>query len=258
VHSGTKRKAELPARSGKDKDVKKVWAALLGPGSSNGAKGPEASLIELLEMVVRRDIEINVSEELINSIDSMEPNALVNAMVEFSNKALILGRRVGSLYQRELKEGNQDKLEELQGQVDKFAEEKEAWEKEMEEWKEEKKRLATWRVRCLDSEEKLKGQIVDLEADYDELKEKRNDLEVELDDLKSCVIQEHINGFQKGLRQTAFFYKDVDVANVRFDVNKDVVDDMLVDEGESSSEGDAAKTVEDANADDGVGAKDAE
>jgi len=35
----------------------------------------------------------------------------------------------------------------------KFAEEKEAWEKEMEEWREEKKRLGTWRVRCLDSEE---------------------------------------------------------------------------------------------------------
>jgi len=51
---------------------------------------------------------------------------------------------------------------------------------------------------------------------------------VELEDLKSCVIQEHINGFQKGLRQTTFFYKDVDVADVRFDVNKDVVDGMFV------------------------------
>jgi len=55
-----------------------------------------------------------VSETLINSIDSMEPNALVKAMVEFNSKALILGRRVGSLYQRELKEGNREKLEELQ------------------------------------------------------------------------------------------------------------------------------------------------
>jgi len=32
VHGGTKRKAELPARPGKDKDVKKVRAALLGQG----------------------------------------------------------------------------------------------------------------------------------------------------------------------------------------------------------------------------------
>ena len=92
-----------------------------------------------------------------------------------------------------MKEGNQEKLEELQEKVDKHAEEKEAWKKEREEWLEERKKLATWRVRCLDSEEKLKG-IVDLEADYDEMKEKHDGLEVKLDDLKSYVIQEHING----------------------------------------------------------------
>ena len=45
------------------------------------------------------------------------------------------------------------------------------WEKEREEWREEKKRPETWKVSCLDSEEKLKGRIADLEADYDELKE---------------------------------------------------------------------------------------
>ena len=33
--------------------------------------------------------------------------------------------------------------------------------------------MGTWKVRCLDSEEKLKGKIADLEADYDELKEKQ-------------------------------------------------------------------------------------
>jgi len=50
-------------------------------------------------------------------------------------------------------------------------------------------------VHCLDSEEKLKGRIVDLEADYDEMKEKHDGLEVEMEDLKSCIIQEHINDF---------------------------------------------------------------
>jgi len=47
VHGGTKRKAELPARPDRGKDVKKVRVALLGQGSSSGAKGPEAGLIEL-------------------------------------------------------------------------------------------------------------------------------------------------------------------------------------------------------------------
>ena len=126
VHGGTKKRTELPAITSKGKDIKKVWAALLGPESSDGGKGVKAGLIELSETVVRHDIEINVSESLIDSIDSMEPNALVKTMVEFSSKALILGRHVGSLYQRELKEGNEAKLEELQGKVDKHAEEKEA------------------------------------------------------------------------------------------------------------------------------------
>ncbi|QCD89074.1 hypothetical protein DEO72_LG4g12 [Vigna unguiculata] len=70
----------------------------MGAGSESGVKGPEAGLIELPKTTVRKDIEINVPESLINSIDNMEPNALVKAMVEFSSKTLILSRCVGSLY----------------------------------------------------------------------------------------------------------------------------------------------------------------
>ena len=50
---------------------------------------------------------------------------------------------MGSLYQRELKEGGRSKEDELQVQVDKHAEEKAAWNKDREEWLEEKKRLGT-------------------------------------------------------------------------------------------------------------------
>jgi len=80
-----------------------------------------------------------------------------------------LSRRVGSLYRREVKEGNREKLEDLQENVNKFEKERAAWKKEREGWEEEKKRLGTWKVRCLDSETKLNGRIADLEADYDEL-----------------------------------------------------------------------------------------
>ncbi|QCE04131.1 hypothetical protein DEO72_LG8g2164 [Vigna unguiculata] len=71
-----KRKVELPVRPGRGKDVKKVRATLLGSGSPAGGKGLEANLIELPEIVVQRDIETNVSDTLISSIDSMDPNAL--------------------------------------------------------------------------------------------------------------------------------------------------------------------------------------
>ena len=59
--------------------------------------------------------------------------------------------------------------------------------------------------------------------------------------MKGCIIQEHINGFQKGLRQTTFFYHDIDVADTRFDVNKDVVDGQLVNEAKRSPEEEVEK-----------------
>ncbi|QCE10814.1 hypothetical protein DEO72_LG10g2046 [Vigna unguiculata] len=241
VHDGTKRKAEFLARLGKGKDVKKVRVALLGAGSANGTKGPESDLIELPKMSVRKDIAINLPETIINSIDGMEANHLIRTMVEFGSKALILSRQVGSLYRREVKEGGREKVDELQGKVYKFEEERVAWKKERGSWEEERKRLGTWKVRCFDSEGKLNKRIADLKADYDDLKEKYEGVEVELDDLKGCIIQEHINGFQKGLRQAAFFYKDVDAADSKFDVNKYVVDGQLVNEAESSQEKEVEK-----------------
>ncbi|QCE11066.1 Transposase putative [Vigna unguiculata] len=84
VHGGTKRKAELPTRPGKGKDMKKVRAVMMGAGSASGVKGPEAGLVELPETTVQKDIEINVLESLMDSIDNMEPKALVKALVEFS------------------------------------------------------------------------------------------------------------------------------------------------------------------------------
>ncbi|QCE03770.1 hypothetical protein DEO72_LG8g1796 [Vigna unguiculata] len=235
VHGGSKRKADEPVKQDGGKDVKRVRVALLGPRSSTGVKKPEVGLIELLETLVRCDININLSEALVNSIDNMEPNAMIMAMLEFNNKALILGRRVGSLYQRELKEGNRSKVEEFQGQVGKHVEEKAAWEKEREEWLEEKNRLGTWKVRCLEFEKKLKGRIANLEANYDELKEKHDGLETELEDLKSCFIQEHINGFHKGLSEVEISPEEkAEKMAVDPDANTDeavVVED--VDEGKT-------------------------
>ena len=86
------------------------------------------------------------------------------------------------------------------------------------------------------------------------MKEKDKGLEVELEDLKGCIIQEHINGFQKGLSHTAFFCKDVDVADSRFNVNKDVVDGQLIIEVETSPEEEGEKKAvdEDMNVEEAV------
>jgi len=106
-------------------------------------------------------------------------------------------------------------------------------------------------VRCLDSEEKLNKRIGELEEDYEDLKDKYDGAVGELDDLKNSVIQEHINGFEKGLRQVAFFHPEVDVLDSRFDVDKDVVGGKLVreDEGDADEvEEKAAEEEKDAGA----------
>ena len=129
VHGETKRKAELPPRPGKGKDVKKVRAALLGTGSTSGEKGPEAGLIELPEISVRKDISITLPNTIINSIDNIDVEHIVRTMVEFGSKTLVLSRRVGSLYRREVNEGGREKMGELLRKVDKLEEEKAALEK---------------------------------------------------------------------------------------------------------------------------------
>jgi len=188
-------------------------------------------LIELPEISVRKDISITLPDTVVNSIDNMDVDHIVRTMVEFGSKALFLSRRVGSLYKREAKE-----VGELQGKVDKLEEEKATLEKEKEGWEAERKRLATWKVRCLDSDDKLNKRIGELEEDYEDLRDKYDGAVGELDDLKNSVIQEHINGFEKGLRQAAFFHPDVDVSDSRFDVDKDIVDGKLVKEDEGDAE----------------------
>ena len=100
----------------------------------------------------------------------------------------------------------------------------------------------------------MNRKIEDLEADYDELKDKYDGVVGELDDLKNCIIQEYINDFEKGLQQTTFFHQDVDVADPKFDVNKDVVDGKLIKEDVTTSDEEAEKEAaeEEKEADDVV------
>jgi len=109
VHGGSKRKALVSVQKGVRKDMKKVRVKLMGSTSTSGIIKPEACLIELPETFVRYDIDINLAEAVISSIDNMEPNAMIKTMLEFNNKALILGWRVGNLLQKEIKEAEESK-----------------------------------------------------------------------------------------------------------------------------------------------------
>ena len=96
--------------------------------------------------------------------------------------------------------------------------------------------LARGKLGVLILRKRLKKKNKDLEENNEELREKYSGIESELEDLNNHVIQEHINGFNKGLRQATFFCKEVDVADLKYDVNKDVVDGRLVDEDDLSVE----------------------
>jgi len=43
------------------------------------------------------------------------------------------------------------------------------------------------------------------------------------------VYSEHVNGFQKALRQVDFLYKEVSVSDCYFNVNLDVYDNRMLD-----------------------------
>ena len=90
----------------------------------------------------------------------------------------------------------------------------------------------------MDSEEKLNKRIAELEEDYDDLKDKYDGAVGELDDLKNSIIQEHINGFEKGLRQAAFFHQDVDGKLVREDESSadEGVEEKAVEEEKVASD----------------------
>jgi len=66
-------------------------------------------------------------------MDNMEPNVMIKTMLKFNSKVVILGCRVGTLLQKELKGGGKAKVEELREelkiQLAKHEEEKAAWEK---------------------------------------------------------------------------------------------------------------------------------
>jgi len=117
VNGISKRKTSIHIQKGIGKDMKRVNAKLLGSGLTSRIKKLEACLRELPETLVRRDIEINLPEAVISSINNMEHNAMIKAMSEFNNKALILGCRVGNLLDKELKEGGRAKVEEIQEEL---------------------------------------------------------------------------------------------------------------------------------------------
>ena len=65
---------KLPLVHSPTHDPCKPEACLIELPETSGIKNPKACLIELLETLVHSDIDINLGESVISSIDNMEPN----------------------------------------------------------------------------------------------------------------------------------------------------------------------------------------
>ncbi|QCE10675.1 hypothetical protein DEO72_LG10g1906 [Vigna unguiculata] len=103
-------------------------------------------------------------------------------------------------------------------------------------WGEEKKKLEVKVKKLKDSvmgaDKKLKANQVEV----DEMKVAKEvateEATTKIFGLQQAIYYEHVNAFQKALRQEDFLFKDVSMTDFRFNVNLDVYDNRMLDMSE--------------------------
>jgi len=218
--------AKRPAPSkmkgvGKDRKRLRALAKTGGVGSS-GLGNPDLGGFEKVKIQMRKGVELKLSDE-----EVADPGLTMRAMSEYLARGMVLSRRVATLLQEELAAGDKKKL------AEEVAALKVQRDREQVAWADEKMRLEV-------EVKKLKGSVVGLEK---KLKAKQMELDgvnatkeaaaeeaaSEVFGLQQAVYNEHVNGFQKALRQAEFLYREVSVTDCRFNVNLDVYDDRMLD-----------------------------
>jgi len=218
--------AKRPAPSkmkgvGKDRKRLRALAKTGGVGSS-GLGNPDLGGFEKVKIQMRKGVELKLSDEEVADL-----GLTMRAMSEYLARGMVLSRRVATLLQEELAAGDKKKL------AEEVAALKVQRDREQVAWADEKMRLEV-------EVKKLKGSVVGLEK---KLKAKQMELDgvnatkeaaaeeaaSEVFGLQQAVYNEHVNGFQKALRQAEFLYREVSVTDCRFNVNLDVYDDRMLD-----------------------------
>ncbi|QCD86965.1 hypothetical protein DEO72_LG3g1496 [Vigna unguiculata] len=218
--------AKRPAPSkmkgvGKDRKRLRALAKTGGVGSS-GLGNPDLGGFEKVKIQMRKGVELKLSDEEVADL-----GLTMRAMSEYLARGMVLSRRVATLLQEELAAGDKKKL------AEEVAALKVQRDREQVAWADEKMRLEV-------EVKKLKGSVVGLEK---KLKAKQMELDgvnatkeaaaeeaaSEVFGLQQAVYNEHVNGFQKALRQAEFLYREVSVTDCCFNVNLDVYDDRMLD-----------------------------
>jgi len=179
---------------------------------------------------MRKGVEVKLSDEEVGVVEAADPGLVMRALSEYLARGLVLGRRVNTMLQEELAAGDKKKLaEEVAGLKAQGERDRKAWDAEKKRLEGEVKRL---KLSVLGSEKKLAAKQVELDEAIAAKNAAAEEAASEIDGLQQAIYSEHVNGFQKALRQAEFLYREVSVTDCRFNVNLDVYDNRMLDVAE--------------------------
>jgi len=185
--------------------------AKTGGVGSSGSSNPDRGGFQKTKVQMRKGVEFKVSDTEVVVVQAADLGLTMRAMIEYLARGVVLSRRVATTLREELAAGDKKKLSEgiasLKGQ----------WHRDQLAWADEKKKLEAKVKRLKGSvvgvEKKLKAKQVELDEMNTAKDAAAKEAASEIYDLQQAVYNEHVNGFQKALRQAEFLYREVSVTN---------------------------------------------
>ncbi|KAG2395437.1 uncharacterized protein HKW66_Vig0071870 [Vigna angularis] len=242
-HPGFDKKIlELERGRGVGKERKRLRATILDEGKdkdgvarlSTEFREGAFDISELEGPLIRmhKGVSIELGGHERKVINDSDPEILFRGLLEFQTRALVLSRRVVHMARKELKGESKMKLaRDLIVERNVREEEHRFWAHEKKKLENEKKllekevqRMKSWKAGCLEAEKKVRKLNAFLKEYVEEVT--KDDLQ----HLYNFVSNAHRKGFQKGIRQANFLYKEVSTTDFRFDVNKDIFDGRMLDD----------------------------
>jgi len=200
--------AKRPAPSkmkGVGKDRKRLRAlAKTGCVGSSGSSNPDLGGFEKAKIQMRKGLELKLSDEEVAVVEAADPGLTMRAMNEYLARDMVLSRWVATLLQEELAAGDKKKL------AEEVAALKVQRDCEQVAWADEKMKLEAEVKKLKGSvgglEKKLKAKQVELDGVNTAKDAAVEEAASEVFGLQQAVYNEHVNGFQKALRQAEFLY----------------------------------------------------
>ncbi|QCE06756.1 hypothetical protein DEO72_LG9g1770 [Vigna unguiculata] len=168
--------------------------AKTGDVGSSGSSNPDLSGFEKSRIQMRKGVEIKLSDAEVGVVEAADSGLVMRALNEYLVRGVVLGRRA---------------------------------------WAEDKKKLEVEVRRLKQSvvgaKKKLKAKQVEMDEVLAAKEAAAEEAASEIYGLQQAIYSEHVNDFQKALRQVDFLYKEVSVTDRQINVNLDVYDNRMLD-----------------------------